>query len=129
MKKHRLLTVFQATVLPAVGLVALFGVCLVVMHLFNSFGHHWAMAAAIAALLVGLVLGSRLRPAPSGESSHGGRFRRLFAHIRTPLIVVLTGWLGLIGWAEFSPGGPLPSAKTDPESIRVVTWNVLRGDE
>ncbi|HZW31845.1 MAG TPA: endonuclease/exonuclease/phosphatase family protein, partial [Isosphaeraceae bacterium] len=48
---------------------------------------------------------------------------------RTALISVLACWLGLIAWSSWSPGGVLPAPKTDPDVIRVVTWNILHGTE
>jgi hypothetical protein len=101
------------------------------LHPLNSFGHHWAMGAAVGTLLVGLVLGPRLLPSLVGGSSPGGqsRFRRLLGHARKPVIVVLACWLGLMGWSALSPGGPMPPPKTDPSSIRVVTWNILHSKE
>ena len=41
----------------------------------------------------------------------------------------LAGWLGLIAWSGFTPGGILPPAKSKPAVIRVLTWNVLVGTE
>ena len=38
-------------------------------------------------------------------------------------------WLLLIGWSRSSPGGPPPAPKTDPASIRVLTWNILHGQD
>jgi endonuclease/exonuclease/phosphatase family metal-dependent hydrolase len=40
-----------------------------------------------------------------------------------PLII----WLGLIAWAEASPGGLIQPSSRRPDEIRVVTWNILRG--
>jgi endonuclease/exonuclease/phosphatase family metal-dependent hydrolase len=42
---------------------------------------------------------------------------------------LLLGWLGLIAWAEASPGGQDVAPKEDSAQIRVVTWNILRGSD
>lgn len=42
---------------------------------------------------------------------------------------VLTCWLGLIAWSGWSPGEALPAPQSDPDVIRVVTWNILHGTE
>jgi endonuclease/exonuclease/phosphatase family metal-dependent hydrolase len=43
------------------------------------------------------------------------------------LIGGLACWLGLIAWTGLSAGGVMPSTKSDPKAIRVVTWNILHG--
>jgi len=50
----------------------------------------------------------------------------LARHFLTPLLV---GWLALVAWAEVSPGGQEPTLKHEASWIRVVTWNILRGDD
>jgi endonuclease/exonuclease/phosphatase family metal-dependent hydrolase len=44
-------------------------------------------------------------------------------------VVVVAGWLGLIAWSGLSRGGPMPGPKAEPDSVRVLTWNILRGDD
>jgi endonuclease/exonuclease/phosphatase family metal-dependent hydrolase len=41
----------------------------------------------------------------------------------------MTCWLGLIAWSSLSPGGTLPAPKSEPEIVRVVTWNILHGTD
>lgn len=55
--------------------------------------------------------------------------RRVLGRARKPFLALLACWLGLMAWSNLSPGGPAPGPKTDPASIRVVTWNILRGEE
>jgi len=45
------------------------------------------------------------------------------------LASALVCWLGLIAWSGFASGGSTPPAKSKPEAIRVVTWNILVGTE
>ncbi|OAI55009.1 hypothetical protein AYO44_13730 [Planctomycetaceae bacterium SCGC AG-212-F19] len=45
------------------------------------------------------------------------------------MAAVLASWLGLVLWAELSPGGPPPAAKADPAAIRVLTWNIHCGQD
>src|SRR5262245_6690123 len=123
--------VVSARALRVLAFVALCGLCMAGIAALPSWGSLWAGGAVDGALLVGLLLvpslwRDRVAGAPAGRRS---RFPRLLGWARTPLAVVLVGWLGLIGWAQFSPGGPLPRSKADPAGIRVVTWNVLRGEE
>ena len=41
----------------------------------------------------------------------------------------LACWFGLIVWSAVSSGGALPPAKSNPDAIRVVTWNILHGSD
>jgi endonuclease/exonuclease/phosphatase family metal-dependent hydrolase len=43
--------------------------------------------------------------------------------------MALSSWLALIAWSAVSPGGPLPPPRSDPEAIRVLTWNILLGSD
>src|SRR5262245_55754129 len=131
MKKLGSAAAVLVAVLPFLGLLTLFGACVAVIYALNSFGHPWAVGASVGTLLVGVVLGPRLRPGPAGGSSPGwwARCRRLLGHARRPFVVVLACWLLLIGWSNLSPGGPPPAPKAEPSSIRVVTWNILRSKE
>src|SRR5262249_24015634 len=120
-----------APVLPLLGLVALLGGCIYGIFAMNCFGHEWAVGGAVAALLVGVVLGPRLVPGSVSEpSSRWQRLcRRLRGYLRKAFAVVLACWLGLLGWSQLTPGGSMPEPKADPASIRVVTWNIYRGRE
>jgi endonuclease/exonuclease/phosphatase family metal-dependent hydrolase len=131
MKKLRSAAVVLAAVLPLLGVVVVFGVCLYAIFALNCFGHEWALGAAVATLLVGVGLGPRLLPGAIGASSRGlrSRCRRLLGYARKPFLVVLACWLGLLGWSKLSRGGPMPAPKADPSSIRVVSWNIYRGKE
>jgi endonuclease/exonuclease/phosphatase family metal-dependent hydrolase len=97
----------------------------------NCFGHEWAVGTAVAATLVGVVLGPRLLTgARDGPPSRWrGYCQRVTGYARKAVVVVLAAWLGLLGWSKLSRGGPMPPPRTDPASIRVVTWNIYRGQE
>jgi endonuclease/exonuclease/phosphatase family metal-dependent hydrolase len=100
-----------------------------VIFVFQPFGHRtWTFGAA--ALLGGIVCMSR-RPRLTDMPSPDGRAarRRGFGLSRTAILGGLSGWMGLIGWSALSPGGPMPPPKDDPASVRVLTWNILLGDE
>src|SRR5262249_11548071 len=129
MKKLRSAAAVLAAIVSVLGLVALFAVA--VVHPLNSFGHQLPVGVAVGIVLVALVLGPRLLPGHRGGSSSGSpsRIHRLLGHARKAVIVVLACWLGLISWSAVSPGGPMPPPKTDPSSIRVVTWNILRTED
>ena len=99
---------------------------------FQPYGQRTWTLVAVAAVLASLVLVLRPRPGlrvalrwPRVEWSLGGSLRLG----RVTLIVGLTCWLGLIAWSSWSPGGALPPPKSDPDVIRVVTWNILHGTE
>jgi endonuclease/exonuclease/phosphatase family metal-dependent hydrolase len=96
-----------------------------------SFWSGWELFAAVLALLAALVLGSRLwRRQPAALLTGRQRWlRRLRGAGRKMFVLALAGWLGLIVWSQFSPGGPMPGPKTEPGSVRVLTWNILRGQE
>ena len=53
-------------------------------------------------------------------------------HLRRPrrlLGGVLGCWLGLLGWAQLCGSGIAPATKSDPEFIRIVTWNIHCGQD
>ncbi|HXG13350.1 MAG TPA: endonuclease/exonuclease/phosphatase family protein [Gemmataceae bacterium] len=131
MKQLRSAAPILATGLSFLALVTLLGMVGAAIYTLNSFNHQGAVGTVIGAALVCLVLGPRLLLGPVDGSSSGwrSRFRRLLGPARKALIVVLACWLGLIGWSKVSPGGPMPAPKTEPSSIRVVTWNILHGEE
>ena len=61
------------------------------------------------------------------------RLERLFGRSlwlgRSIVASALSCWVGLIGWSALSPGGAIPPLKSNPEAIRVLTWNILHGTE
>jgi endonuclease/exonuclease/phosphatase family metal-dependent hydrolase len=70
--------------------------------------------ACVAALLGGLLLtrvGPQLR-----------RPRRLLAGL-------LGCWLAFLGWSQLSGGGVAAAPKSNPEFIRIVTWNIHCGQD
>jgi endonuclease/exonuclease/phosphatase family metal-dependent hydrolase len=87
---------------------------------------------AVAAVLASLALSLRPGSGPWGALRFSRAERPLGGSLRfgrTTLIAVLTCWLGLIAWSGWSPGGALPAPQSDPDVIRVVTWNILHGTE
>jgi endonuclease/exonuclease/phosphatase family metal-dependent hydrolase len=117
--------------LTVLALLVLLGVLVAGIFALYPFGHDLAVGAGIAVVLVWIILGSRFKRKPACKPSIAGRspFRRILGHAKKPLVAVLVGWLGLIGWSKLSPGGPMPEAKADPQSIRVITWNIHCGGE
>jgi endonuclease/exonuclease/phosphatase family metal-dependent hydrolase len=96
----------------AVGVLVLLGLAAVAA--LPAVAHGIWPLVIVAALLAGLLL------APAGP--HFRRSRRLFAGL-------LACWLGLLGWAQLSRGGPAPAAKANPHAVRVVTWNIHCGQD
>jgi endonuclease/exonuclease/phosphatase family metal-dependent hydrolase len=131
MKQLRSVAAVLLAAVPILVLVALCGGCVAIIFALNSFGHEWAVGAMVIAVLAWLVLGPRLLRSPGNGSSPGRQspVRRILGYARVSLGALLGCWLGLIGWSKLSRGGPIPTPKTDPSSIRVVTWNILRGQE
>jgi endonuclease/exonuclease/phosphatase family metal-dependent hydrolase len=120
-----------AVVLTAAGLLALLGVCGMALFATYPLGHDGLVALAAGALLVWLLF--RARPGRAREalpSTRGRRWQRGVLRLgRGLFVVVLAGWLGLIGWARLSPGGPAAPPKEDPAAVRVLTWNIHCGQE
>jgi endonuclease/exonuclease/phosphatase family metal-dependent hydrolase len=100
--------------LTVAAVSALFLLCLTAVVTLPAVAHGPWPLVAVAALLVGVLLG------PGG--SYCRRSRRLFAGL-------LGCWLGPLLWAQLSRGGPAPAAKDGPELIRVVTWNIHCGQD
>ena len=120
-----------AMALVVTGIAILLGVCFLGIVFLPAFGHIWWTFAGVAAILAWLVLAIWRKPKP-GPALATGRQRwlhRIVAVARMLFIGVLTCWLGLIMWLEFSPGGPEPPPKADPTYIRVVTWNIHCGHD
>ncbi|MCI0460391.1 MAG: endonuclease/exonuclease/phosphatase family protein [Gemmataceae bacterium] len=118
----------MAAALTALGLLALLGGLAYAIFALHPFGHDVLLAAGVGALLVGLIVGPRLRARRQGAAlarrSHLGR---VFGGARGLFVLLLACWLGLLGWSRVSPGGPPPEPKADPTSIRLVTWNLHHG--
>lgn len=114
-------------VLTVLLLIALFGVLAAGIFLVYPLGHEWAVMTAVALLLAWMVLGPRLRRGRVTDATT--RFRRILGHVKKPVAAALVCWFALLGWSKLSPGGPMPAAKADPASIRVVTWNIHCGED
>ena len=120
-----------AGVLTAAGIAALLGISALAIFFFQQYGERQWIALTLAAMMAGLILALRCKGAEATSTAprwvpSAPRFLRLAG---TVLIGVLGGWLALIGWSSLSPGGLMPPAKSQPEVIRVVTWNILHGTE
>jgi len=97
--------------------------------------------AAVSVLLVGCLAGIVTLPAVA----HGvcplvilaavlagvllAPARPQWRHARRLVAGLLGCWLVLLGWAQLSQGGPAPAAKSRPELVRVVTWNIHCGQD
>jgi endonuclease/exonuclease/phosphatase family metal-dependent hydrolase len=95
----------------------------------QPFGQRQWTFLALAIVLTWLLAGLRRTRAQATDSSR--RVQRGAGRAFFPERVVLAGalacWLGLILWSAVSPGGVMPGAPSDPDVIRVVTWNILLG--
>jgi endonuclease/exonuclease/phosphatase family metal-dependent hydrolase len=128
-----------ALILTAAGLLTLLaGLGAAIFVLLYPFGQPWEIGVAALAVFGWCVLAWRAwrRRAPrglQGTTAHVTGRHRWLQGIRTGGRVlaagVLAAWLLLIGWAEWGPGGPPPAPKADPDTVRVVTWNILHGAE
>jgi endonuclease/exonuclease/phosphatase family metal-dependent hydrolase len=118
------ISLFSLIVLGAVALAILGGLVLVL----QPFGERMPVFIGVAAILGLLQISRRVRPAANAASLvPPAPTRSRSALTRRALAALLVGWLGLIAWAELSPGGPQPALQSEPCGIRVVTWNILRG--
>jgi endonuclease/exonuclease/phosphatase family metal-dependent hydrolase len=120
---------FLTAVLILIELVALLAASAAAIFFLQPYGQRGWTALALAASLafVAIARSQARRRTSSQEPGAGqthGRFLRLGANV---LIVVLACWLGLLAWSSWSAGGALPPAKSDPRSIRFITWNILHG--
>jgi endonuclease/exonuclease/phosphatase family metal-dependent hydrolase len=114
--------------LTATAFLLLLAVLAGAVFITANFGLGWGLFAAVAGLLGALLLWPRRdSAAPVTGRERWQRWlhnagRKLFA-------VALTGWLALIAWSQLGHGGPMPVSKADPNSVRVLTWNLLRGQD
>jgi endonuclease/exonuclease/phosphatase family metal-dependent hydrolase len=111
------------------GLGVLLGVCVLAIAVLPAFGSPGWTFTAVAAILTWLLLGQRRQPRTTSPTGRQRWFRRILGVGRLLFIGALTSWLGLIGWSMLCVGGPVPSAKSDPALIRVVTWNIHCGQD
>jgi endonuclease/exonuclease/phosphatase family metal-dependent hydrolase len=98
---------------------------------FQPFGHrHWALVLISLLLILSV---ARRRPRETLKRSSptrlGTRFGRSLGPARVVFVSVLACSLGLVAWSAFAPAGRMPPAKSDPATIRVVTWNILVGSD
>jgi endonuclease/exonuclease/phosphatase family metal-dependent hydrolase len=119
--------------LRTAGLLLLFVTWGALFFQFQPFGNRgWpfvGIAVALAMLLAGLIRSAR-RDAVARAGT--GRLFRHWVASRSEWIVLaglLACSLGLIAWSGVRPGGPMPPPKADADAIRVVTWNILVGDD
>jgi endonuclease/exonuclease/phosphatase family metal-dependent hydrolase len=116
-----------------VAITCAFIICIWAGALFflQPFGHrHWALGAN-GLLLSWVAL--RFRPFVKTPGPVPRRFERLFGRsywlIRGVLGGALVCSLLLVGYSAAAPGGAIPAAPSVPQSIRVVTWNILVGSD
>jgi len=121
----------KAIVLSIISLLVLLGSWTWAVFVLQPFGHReWAFTT-VSVILAGLVAvlwrGRRRATRPPLLVKGGLASWRLLSG--KVLAAALTCWLGLIVWSEFAPGGSMPPAKSNPDAIRVLTWNILLGTE
>jgi endonuclease/exonuclease/phosphatase family metal-dependent hydrolase len=120
-----------ATVPATIALTILLSGWVWSVFVLQPFGHRqWTVIAVLGplvALVVGIRRGRRLTPETPTRLEMA--FGRSFWLGRSIVAGALTCWIALIGWSAFSPGGAIPPVKSNPEAIRVLTWNILHGTE
>jgi endonuclease/exonuclease/phosphatase family metal-dependent hydrolase len=110
------------TALNGLGLVATLVVGAWLIYAFQPFGHQGRAIAAVCTLLAGIAWGLRRRGARPARP----RIPRWLPGVVVGELIV---WAGLIAWSVVSPGGPMPSPKEAPNDVRVLTWNILHGED
>jgi endonuclease/exonuclease/phosphatase family metal-dependent hydrolase len=121
-----LISLFSLIALGTVAVVILGGLVFVL----QPFGERIPVFIGVAAILGLLHIPRPLRVRPAGNAATLPPLvatQSRLALARRALAALLACWLGLIAWAELSPGGPQPALQAEPSGIRVVTWNILRG--
>ena len=104
-------------IIPAlISAIVLLVVSAWAVFVFQPFGQRGWIFATIAALLACVIFGIRRRPKdlaiPAvGHDRTGPSPLRVG---RAVLIGALAGWLGLIAWSSWSPGGILPPPRRTP---------------
>ncbi len=121
----------RRSLLTAAGLLTLLIAYALAIFMTHPLGHDGLVAAVVAGILVWLLVRARRKPAPADAPESRGRLwlRRTRGLARWLFVVLLAGWLGLIGWARVNPGGDAPPPKSDPAAVRVLTWNIHCGQE
>lgn len=122
---------FLALGLNLTGFLILLAILAGAVFATANFGFGWGLFAAIAGLLAAVLLGPHLSQRHSDPSVTRRQrwLRRLRGAGKNTFAAGLAGWLGLIVWSQFGHGGPMPGPKAEPGSVRVITWNILRGHE
>lgn len=118
-----------ALVVSVMALAVGLSICVAAIAFVPAFGYKWWVLAAVAAILGWLVLGVCRRTKHASLPGRQNWLRRIFSIGRLLIIVVLTFWLGLIFWSAVCPSGPVPPRKTNPDLIRVVSWNIHCGQD
>ena len=120
-----------ALALTLTGLTVLLAGLTAGIYALSVLGHGWLVFTLVGAVLVWLVVwphrrfGGSVPPATGRLACQVGLVRLA----RRTSTVALAGWLGLIVYAELTPGGPAAAPKADPAAIRLITWNIHRGQD
>lgn len=117
--------------LTAAGWILLLAMLVGVVFASASIGVHWGVIGIVAVMLIAFVAGAGWRrPRPDAPVTGRQRWsRRFLGWGRTVFALGLAGWLGLIAWSRYSPGGTIPGPKSAPDSLRILNWNILRGQD
>jgi endonuclease/exonuclease/phosphatase family metal-dependent hydrolase len=97
----------------------------------QPFGGRLPTFSGVAVVLIGLQLLRRRKPLAANVSdSIPTSLRKISSGLARHLLnAFMVSWLGLIAWAEMSPGGQQPAPKSETSWIRTITWNILRGGD
>jgi endonuclease/exonuclease/phosphatase family metal-dependent hydrolase len=117
---------FLLALIVATLQVAVVGILMFILQPFGERGPTFLAVAGILGFLEGVRWFSPFSRVPGAPVAGSLRSRRSIVSRRL-LSSLLLAWLGLIAWAEISPGGQDVGPKAAPTEIRVVTWNILRG--